>query len=515
MQPGSFGMSCGGVNTPESSEHSSAIAGSPLSSASSAPISRSLLLTTLPEHRKPAQSTIRSQISQTLVPVEFELFKHYLEHTSKDLTVDDDDQYTLQIGIPNLACQSKPLMRSVLAIAAVCKCCDIINQQSVSPDDRRRVLELLSVANDYHAQSLREIQAALPDTTNSGYDHVLANAAMMGMYGSGSHSVRIWLAKTATSSDQPLGDAMPKYSQWISLFRAVHVAYFGLLDDPPRPDDNSPTNLVSRSSPQVQYGYRVSSRVEQPRTPPDHVLHPILAATVGSALKRLREKTQEIVGHAESNQDAMNHQGWHIQTPDTDPDLQACLTALAILSSIVSEAFSPDGSTSGTNSYGSIAFDVDIDPVGRLSGVSPWLRKYTASITSMIPSRLPRRTIMAFIHKVPTNYLNLVEEINCHVPAGPAPGGGETARDSLSSTTPEPSLTHQLAVEIFAHWLVLVILLDNVWWIGGIGAWELGRIVSFRRAVNWPTSLWNKDEDWWPESMFEVSRQYNKHRTVG
>ena len=79
---------------------------------------------------------------------------------------------------------------------------------------------------------------------------------------------------------------------------------------------------------------------------------------------------------------------------------------------------------------------------------------------------------------------------------------------------PEPSLAHQLALEIFAHWLVLVILLDNVWWIGGIGAWELGRLVMVRKDMRWGACMWNQDEDWWPESMFEVSRQFDKHRTI-
>jgi hypothetical protein len=50
--------------------------------------------------------------------------------------------------------------------------------------------------------------------------------------------------------------------------------------------------------------------------------------------------------------------------------------------------------------------------------------------------------------------------------------------------------------------MVLVILLENVWWIGGIGVWELRRLVSVRSDIRWRNSLWNKEEYWWPESMF-------------
>ncbi|QKX53130.1 uncharacterized protein TRUGW13939_00204 [Talaromyces rugulosus] len=495
----------------ENSDHSSAIGGSPLSSSSSTPPSQSLLA--VPKHIKRSDSPLRSQVAQTLAPIEFELLKHYLEHTCRDMTVDDDDQYTLQTGIPNLACQSKPLMKSVLAIAAVCKCCDIIKQPSTSREDRDKVLELLSLAHGYHMESLRGIQATLSETKH--YDHVLANAALMGMYGSGSHCARIWLAKTATSSDQPLGDFMPKHSQWISLFRAVHLAYGGLLNDTQGMDDNvvqlSPgrplVDPIASSGSQIQYEYKISSRVEQQRTPPNHALFSILAATVGSALDTLRQKVRDIAMVQASNE-INSH---HTSTPPAsygNPDLQSCYTALTLLGNIVSETFPTGDSLPSTPGRGHLAFEVDIDPVGRLSEVSPWLRKYTASITSMIPSRLPRRFIMAFIHKAPTKFLNLVEEILSFMQANT-----DNGEETWTPSTLEPSIAHQLAVEIFAHWLVLVILLDNVWWIGGIGAWELGRVVSLRKDARWRMCMWNRDEDWWPESMFEVNRHFDKHRT--
>ncbi|KAG7294409.1 hypothetical protein NEMBOFW57_004480 [Staphylotrichum longicolle] len=122
-----------------------------------------------------------SGLANTLTPTELELFNHYLEHTSKDPSVDSHDQYALQIGIPTLACQSNPLMKSVLALAAVCKCSDLINQTSPSPDesDRALVVHFLSLGHQYHSEALREVQATLHDAGN--YDRILANAAMMGM----------------------------------------------------------------------------------------------------------------------------------------------------------------------------------------------------------------------------------------------------------------------------------------------------------------------------------------------
>ncbi|KAK3318050.1 putative C6 transcription factor [Apodospora peruviana] len=510
---------CGG-SSPESSGHSSVLARSPLSSAFS-----SASCVALARHGRLLDSPLRSQAAQTLAPADFELLKHYLEHSCKDLTVDDNDQYAVQVGIPNLACQSQPLMRSVLALAAVCKCCDIINQPPGCHQDRGQVLDYLALADRYHMMSLHEIQATLPEAKH--YNHVLANAAMMGMYGSASHWTRVWLAKTATFADQQLSnyDFMPKHSQWISLFRAVRLAYAGILNNTPRADimpQLGPAPLPldpmigSAHHGQYEYNMKVSPRAEQPRSPINHPLSPILAATVGSALARLRETAGEIAFVQVSNElELGGHDDLRTPTaPHSSPEIQACFAALTIFESIVTETFPANDAGPSAPGNGHLAFEIDIEPVGPLSEVSPWLRKYTSGITSMVPSRLPRRTIMAFIHKAPTLYLNLIEEMLSIIPTDES-SADEMAWASPPPMVPEPSMAHQLAMEIFSHWMVLVLLLDNVWWIGGIGAWELRRVVSFRKRVRWRMAVWHKNDDWWPESMFEVSRQFDKHRTKG
>ncbi|KAK4442697.1 hypothetical protein QBC34DRAFT_224537 [Podospora aff. communis PSN243] len=483
--------------SPESSSHSPAAAGSPSSSASSVP-SPSLFGLPRSDHGfEPSlllRSPLRSPIAQTLAPAEFELLKHYLDHTSRDPSVDEDDKYVLQVGIPSLACQSKPLMKSVLALAAVCRCCDIIKQSAVTYEDRSHVMELLSLAHGYHQESLREIQPALHE---SGHlDHVLANAAMMGMYGSASHRARIWLAKTATFADLPLAQFTPKHSQWFGLFRTARLAYAGLVDATTNPDATAQTTPSRSPASSGPYEYKVSTRIE-PTPAVSHPLSPILAATIGSALTKLRQKAAVV---------AIAHAG------ESTPELQSCFTALTILGTVITDTFSTD-TRPITPGHTQLAVEVSPDAsAGRLSELSPWLRKYAASITSAIPSKVPRRVIHAFIHKVPTTYLTLIEEI------AEVLQGTQSAEDQLelpwdpSATLLTPSIAHQLAVDIFAHWLVLVLLLDDVWWIGGIGSWELGRIVATRKDVRWNGCLWNRDEDWWPESMFEVRRQFDKHR---
>ncbi|KAK0648318.1 hypothetical protein B0T16DRAFT_455800 [Cercophora newfieldiana] len=513
----------GSSGSPESSGpgHSPAAAGSPSSSASSAPSPlfglSTTTTTTWNERSYDAglllRSPLRSQVAQTLAPAEFELLKHYLEHTSRDPSVDEDDKYVLQVGIPNLACQSKALMKSILALSAVCRCCDIIKQSTLICEDRSRVMELLTLANDLHQEALLEIQPALHESRH--LDHVLANAAMMGMYGSASHRARIWLAQTATFADPPLPQFTPKHSQWFSLFRTARLAYAGLVDIAANPDATaqiSPSRSPASSGSIPLYEYRVSTRQEQPTPVTSHPLSPILAATIGSALTKLRQKAAEIA---------------IVHASDTSPELQSCFTALTTLSTVITDTFSidarpitPGHSHSHSHSQTHLAFEVAPDiTAGRLSELSPWLRKYAASITSAIPSKVPRRVIHSFIHKVPTAYLTLIEEI-AELLQGISLPAVDPQLDMSMGWDPAPailtpSIAHQLALDIFAHWLVLILLLDDVWWIGGIGSWELGRIVATRKDLRWGGCLWNRDEDWWPESMYEVGRQFEKHRGEG
>lgn len=480
-----------GTTTPDSP--------SPALSLSVSPLSHSSILS----------SPLHSPVAQTLTPDEFALLKHYLEHTSRDPTVDESDQYTLQIGIPNLACESKPLMRSLLAFSAICQCRDLID---ANPSvDRASVLAMSALADQYHLESLRETQTALNETTS--YDAVLANAAIMGMYGSGSHLIRLWLARHGNGID-----TVPKHPQWISLYRAVDLAYAALLNDTDVHVPTAPTYTVN-VSPRTGMDPPVSS----------HPLSPIFAATMPSALAKLRARAEGVV------------------SPD-GTGTGTCRKALDLLEEVAEETFATSyhnasftstststnrasrsgnpstnpNARSGTSSpyakspQHDLHMEVNDISHPRLSTIAPWLRRYAAGITSAVPSRLPRRVVVRFAHRVEAGYLKLVEEgmvrlLSSYSPADVEGGGGlgeDTCMTGLDGSCIDGlDETHQLALDIFAHWLVLVMLLDEVWWIGEIGFWELGRIVEAARAAG----LW-REGDWWPESMWEVGRQVGKHR---
>ncbi|KAL6913583.1 hypothetical protein FSST1_011343 [Fusarium sambucinum] len=297
--------------------------------------------------------------SVDLGATELELFSYYLSHAARSMAYDDEDLYALQVGFPNLAFRSKPLMSSILALAAVRKCHDILSQPSTQPADKGQVRTLLALADEHHRDSLRQTRADIPNANH--YDHVVANAPLMVLYATANHAVRIKLSDTQDDQDANINLA-PAQLHWMTLIRAAHLAYTGLLHST---KDFSMLDDFTASPPAITLN------------------HPI------SGLVPMAEN--EFLSIIQSTLDNI---------PDTVPD----------------------------------------------------------------------------------------EGIQC---------------DSDDS-----SETSRLAMDIFAHWLVLVMLLDGVWWIGGIGVCELGRITKYMGRQQ--EGLVGSKGSWWPRSMLNIALEIGK-----
>lgn len=431
--------------------------------------------------------------SDMLNSQELELLSHYISHTSRVIPFDHDDLYALHVGIPNLAFGNKPLMASLLALSAACKCYDILKH---SPEPFVRLgdmQDLLVLADAHHSTSLRQIQAAIYDPDQ--YDHLLATSALMVLYGSSSHCVRVSLAQKAKRHGMILADELlPSQSQWITLIRAAHTAYTGLLngqsEDPSNVLGSPPLTVNTSTLAEINPGLSADS-VYFPEDGPSEgtkrFLIPIVSATYGPALSTLTRRARLL----------------HPSSPNsTGTDLQACFAALQVLADVYGAVFMG-------KEYAE-SCDAELAQLGRLHGVSPWLRTYLGRVTSATPSASPstplRRTIMAFLNRVPLQYLHLVQSTLDRIPVGVDPDNS-TNWDDCMPLNPG----HQLAIDIFAHWLILVMLLDGVWWIGGIGEWELGRVLSFVEVQGSSNSFTESGERWWPESMYNVKMELAEH----
>lgn len=455
-------------------------------------------------HGDTTQTGVASGLSTNLLDArDLELLSHYLSHTSRTTAFDRDDLYALHVGIPNLAFSSKPLMSSMLALAAACQCHDLLAaaHHPSGPHDLPRIRELLVLAEHHHGASLRQIQEDIPSTDR--YDHVLANAALMVLYGSASHWVRIRLVGVCEAAGARLpAEFVPVQSHWMSLIRAVHSAYVGLLAD----QAQNPGLLVEvrgceRSSPpRVGFGdVDIACPQDGPSGETRRLFLPIVAATSGSGVSKLRARARQV----------------EKKVGGSDASFQACMEALAALDTTFSEAFQDTGrasfppKTPESPTAEELKEPIIPQSLGRLSNVAPWLRSYTARVTSRscTASRPLRRSVNSFLNRVPTAYLHMVQATLEHIPlqaTGPdatRPQGGTPKGDDDGNCA-----VRRLAMDIFAHWLVLMLLLDGVWWIGGIGAWELGRVVAYMREIDEEES-----EAWWPESMYNIRIELSRH----
>ncbi|OQE24591.1 hypothetical protein PENSTE_c007G01748 [Penicillium steckii] len=433
-----------------------------------------------------------SESSTSLNATELGLLSHYLTHTSRTIPFDELDLYALSVGIPNLAFNSKPVMSSLIALAAACKSHNIVHttQTPLAESTILEIQQLLEIAEHHHRASLQHIRRAV--TNSDWYDSVLANAALMVLYASASHSIRVHLASIARRSGIELPhDVLPQHSQWITFTRAAHTASTAVLSGLL----NMGTNLNPPSSLTSYESMKTMPSVLQPQSGPSestkrHFM-PLVTSTYSRAFQSLRKKIETVA-------DCFKDQkifGLHYN------DVEACLKTLPILEECASMALSGRNTSDQPDLSTAQLFLPSED-----SRVSSWVGNYMLSVTSMTAPKALRRIIMSFLNKAPAEYLNLVQEV-LDSSSVQTYTGDLISRGSPTGEMQPLDATHLLAIEIFAHWLVLVMLLDGVWWIGGIGRWELGQIVSLMKTQQPFYVSPDSKETWWPESMYMINME--------
>ncbi|OGM51261.1 C6 transcription factor [Aspergillus bombycis] len=442
---------------------------------------------------------LNSDLPGTLDATELDLLAHYITHTSQTIPVDNLDVYALSIGVPNLAFNSKVVMSSLLALAAACKSHDIAKRAQTLLDRQSlmQIQELLALAERHHRASLRHIQTDMHNSDS--YDHVLANAALMVLYASASHSIRVHLAATAKQYGQRLPDELfPQHSQWISFTRAAHTASTAVLNDTVNVPDNvrrsTPSPAID-AEPNVPTPVFRSAAVLSPQDGPSEntkrLFLPLVASTYTRAFENLRRRAESTAALLErSEPSACNN-----------PQLHVTLETVFVLEKCASLALSTREGDERARSPRDQAL-----PSHRFSRVSPWVARYMISVTSMESPQILRRIIMSFLNEAPAEYLTLVRSV-LDSPSIEARAESWMIQDSPRAEAPSLNPTHLLAMDIFAHWLVLVMLLDGVWWIGDIGQWELGQVISLMKTQKLLGSSADPRETWWPESMYMVKRE--------
>ncbi|KAJ5996708.1 hypothetical protein N7522_008368 [Penicillium canescens] len=357
-----------------------------------------------------------------------------------------------------------------------------------------KVRELLVLADRHHRSSLQHIQVAM--SYSDCYDNILANAALMVLYASASHSIRVHLATTAKRSGQKLpNEVLPQHSQWISFTRAAHMASTAILDGIVDGVTNSQTNTdtpsttirAPKSPSPVSSSTIALSPQDGPSESTKRLFLPLVISTYTQALEFLRGKAESTVASFERPEDL----------PCGHLLLDACLETLSILETCALKALSTKKTDKKPDGPKFEPFLLE-----HIQKVSPWIGEYMVSVTSMKSPKALRRIIMSFLNKAPAKFLSLVQSMLDSTFA--EAGAEDMMTPDSSNTDPLLNLTRLLAIDIFAHWLVLVMLLDGVWWIGSIGQWELGQVIALMKTQGSLHQLIDTRETWWPETMHRV-----------
>lgn len=452
-----------------------------------------------------------------------------MRHTSNAINFEGQDTFALRVGIPELATRCPALMSSLLAIAASCCCCDIMSHPAPIPRDRERLVQLLATANRHHLNSIQEIQALICKARH--YDQILANALLMAAYGTSAQRVRIWLATNTPAHETLADEFQPNNSGWMSLFHSVDAAYAtvpwsrstsrGVSEDEEATDSSSgvdsytfqPDIHTTQQPPPHVHDQEVMLLTKQPMALSNHPMYSAIVSTSPWALGTLKATTDRLCS-------VLDDLTWpsSIGTDEIHPPLtktstlQACRSAMDILLVVAAGICPPtlfshhhDNMNTTVGSGGSTRQSEllgNMDPSSHLPtsmsvDVSGWLREYIARVLADSPSRSTRRIIMAFLYRVPQQFVNTVRVILDAFPTGPV------------SLCPAETL----CVDIFAHWLCFTLLLDGVWFIGDIGLWELDRIVAMVDAGRLDLSYGgvNGGGDWWPRGVYRIAVEVKKY----
>jgi len=220
-----------------------------------------------------------------------------------------------------------------------------------------------------------------------------------------------------------------------------------------------------------------------------HVMVPILAATSETAFVKLQERLESTFSYHSSG---------------LKDSLSACSAAFAVLSNIRSTTFSnspPDG-----------LLEQSFQPqLVSLPEVAPWswFRSLADRSETPMPTGPLTRFLLTFLFQTPQAYIDLVLPLLDQRLERP----DTSTSDSLSV---ELTMEQALALDIYAHWSVLMFLAEEeAWWIGDLPFVTLSGLVT-TYGDDFVTRIWPETcaqrEQWWPRCMLNILQEIKRHR---
>ncbi|KAL4778217.1 hypothetical protein BJX76DRAFT_366573 [Aspergillus varians] len=414
------------------------------------------------------------------------LYHHYLQHTSHTLTDNRQDHHALQICIPTLALRSKTVFHSILAVSAACMCCDMIHKNP--PPDVGLVSDILMTGYRHYNLASARIRELISRPSSSNAEPLLAAPPLLVPFATSSQQINHWISsKTGGQSSQKLLSTTPR--DVIIISRGISATIRALEAD------TSPYISPQSSIPEemdAMDDYTAALTTTPTSLPPSHShpMFPIIASTSQAAFTKLQDRINSAILFCLS----------------PNPSLAACASAFEVLSTLRSAVFPPPPSDSQSKTSRPLPASMTHPP--SLPQVPPWLLSFTARPSTPSPTAHMTRPFLSWLVQAPQAYLDLVLPLLDKRLEGPT-------RDCVPV---ELDVEQALALDIYAHWSVLMFLVgEESWWIGKLPNITLAGMVNRFGGELWNPGSGDGDGcarggEWWPGSMLGIEREIGRYR---
>jgi hypothetical protein len=407
-----------------------------------------------------------------------DLYLHFLNHTCKYAPLWDKDRIVLQVGIAKLALDSEPVSHSVLALSAACLCSDTISNGSADPEIVR---QLLDIGLQHHTLALEQMRTMTFCPRESDIQPLLASALTLVPFALAFQHIQHWvlLAKGLQNTDL----LTPRDA--ILLLRGIGATIVALNST--RADSRSPK---SKTPWDTMFSAQSTASKDFTTIPErSHTMFPVLATTFHQALSQLQCKIESALAIFQA-----------------DEKTASVFDAYNILNDIMSTTFSDPKKIETSLDYvtyvgfpladcrlGDMAnvIKFSIAPDSLLAQAPGWLRSFVLRRPRAAHTEPLARSFLAFFASASKTYVDLLLPL--------LDSRTDNVDDDAELTTAEV-----LALDVYAHWLVLTLLVENeVWWVGDFPVVALqGLIARYGDEFLGTPSI---QEHWWPASMLEVA----------
>lgn len=461
------------------------------------------------------------------MPTDLYLFDHYMTHASGCSASFPIDSYGLKIGLPGLAAEHKGILCSLMALGAACLCIDVL-QGRETWNHGGGISELISKGDWYHQKGLQSVRSRMNNSTQSNLEIAHIHTAVLLPYALARRRISRLLSKSENSylsSDFDTRLDTPNNMEWLVLLRGIGTTGMACWSNELTPANN-PSEAKGCQSEKTSAS--ISSHIGQamsengdlgrsylrslsPALGSRHSLFPIISATRVSALAALQGKADRL------NQTARSlHRKELPQMSSAKASAQlvqsasiaACSIAIDILAGIGDMIFTDPPETSLEQIL------TEMSPTGIESPTAPssWIKKYIGKPPVFHPALPLRRVILAWVSRLPSEFVDLfMHPLQVHDCAN---------TEDQSQPLDLDQEIKLLAWDIYAHWLVFAILIeDETWWLADLGVADLANL---RDLLGKPTasSLMRRNmseecRDWWPRNMCSIAQQLKEYEHGG